>query len=141
MSPVRARRDPGLVDVRVLKLREGTFLPADVTLLNRGLKIGAGARGSREPTPGLHATIGSLLNHTLGPGAGKHRPARSTNLSKHYDSRGIVEITVIIGIWNMTNRISQSLRLPLEPWREDVLKSCFSETDGNIPIGGRRDAS
>jgi 4-carboxymuconolactone decarboxylase len=38
-----------------------------------------------------------------------------TEVERHFDAREIVELTVLIGSYNMNARVMQALRLDLEP--------------------------
>lgn len=54
-----------------------------------------------------------------------------TALRQHFDDAERVELALIVGLWNMTNRLFNSLRVELEPFvekgHEELMRGTFSE--------------
>jgi alkylhydroperoxidase family enzyme len=57
-------------------------------------------------------------------------PEIEAQLKQHFDDRERVELALIGGLWNMTNRLFNSLGLELEPFVEathrELMKSTFA---------------
>ena len=58
-------------------------------------------------------------------------PEIEAKLKQHFDDQERVELALIGGLWNMTNRLFNSLGLELEPFVEathrDLMKSTFAK--------------
>lgn len=49
------------------------------------------------------------------------------SLEEHFDAEQLVELTFIVAMWNMTNRLNNAFGTPLEPDQEPARKLLFGD--------------
>lgn len=48
-------------------------------------------------------------------------------LAEHFDPAQMVELTFVVAMWNMTNRLNNALQTPLEEEQEPARRLLFGE--------------